>query len=259
MADLLDALAGQVQMLASELDLEAQVVIDRGITRRFLESEGEVRDGQIGISRKLLQAHIALQMLCHEAQRLVQIVLVRRLKAMLGLKPGKPDDSRQVARQLRDMDNMVQRISLLQQIITLLEQLHHSPRLIDRNDRRFRGVAEAFVIIARRLPFHMPPVNTPGLLLRRSIRMRSTRRNDNHLALEKPERFMAVHPAPAFSIHAIHNDVSRAAFRTLPIVMKRTREISNVRHMQRLNKRMPGSFLHNMIRQDDNFLGLKSV
>lgn len=44
-ADLLDALAGQVQMLAGSLDFEPQIVIDRGVARCFLEPESEVRNG----------------------------------------------------------------------------------------------------------------------------------------------------------------------------------------------------------------------
>ncbi|EGG38046.1 conserved domain protein [Paenibacillus sp. HGF5] len=41
--------------------------------------------------------------------------------------------------------------------------------------------------------------------------------------------------------------------------MKRTRKVSDVGYVQRFNKRMVGSLLHNMIREDNDFLGLESV
>lgn len=127
MADLLDALAGQVQMLAGPLDFEPQIVIDGGVARRFLEPEGEVRYGQIGVGRQLLQAHMALQMLGHEPKRLFHVMFVVLVLPSLRLEPGEPDDGRQVAGELRDMDDMVQRISFLQQLVTLLKQLNDAP------------------------------------------------------------------------------------------------------------------------------------
>lgn len=126
-ADLLDALAGQVQMLAGPLDFESQIVIDGGVARRFLEPEGEVRYGQIGVGRQLLQAHMPLQMLGHEPKRLLHVMLVILVQPPLRVKPGEADHGRQVAGELRDMDDMVQRIPFLQQLVTFLKQLHDTP------------------------------------------------------------------------------------------------------------------------------------
>lgn len=126
-ADLLDALAGQVQILAGSLDFEPQIVIDGGVARRFLEPEGEVRNGQIGVGRQLLQAHIALQMLGHEQKCLLHIMFVVLMQPPLRLEPGEADHGRQVAGELRDMDNVVQRIPFLQQLVTFLKQLHDAP------------------------------------------------------------------------------------------------------------------------------------
>lgn len=114
-------------MLAGSLDFEPQIVIDGGVARRFLKPEGEVRDGQIGVSRQLLQAHMALQMLGHEPKRLLHVMLVMLIQPPLWLEPGEADDGRQVAGELRDMDDMVQRIPFLQQLVTFLKQLHDAP------------------------------------------------------------------------------------------------------------------------------------
>lgn len=121
MADLLDALAGQVQMLAGPLDFEPQIVIDGGVARRFLEPEGEVRYGQVGVGRQLLQAHMPLQMLGHEPKRLLHVIFVVLVLPPLRLEPGETDDGRQVAGELRDMGDMVQRIPFLQQLVTFLK------------------------------------------------------------------------------------------------------------------------------------------
>ena len=69
-----------------------------------------MRYGQVGVGRQLLQAHMAFQMLGHEPKRLFHVMLVVLVLPPLRLEPGEADDGRQVAGELRDMDDMVQRI-----------------------------------------------------------------------------------------------------------------------------------------------------
>lgn len=70
---------------------------------------------------------MSLQMLRHKPKRLLHVMLILLIQPPLRLEPGEADQSRQVAGELRDMDDMVQRIPFLEQLVTFLKQLHDAP------------------------------------------------------------------------------------------------------------------------------------